>query len=205
MDRQEIRKIYSRYAAVYDVIFAKWFFPRIKLGLEKIGIKAGDRIIEVGVGTGLSLSLYPPSCKVMAIDITREMLKKAKQKKEKYGFDHVSLFEMDAETIGFADDSFDHAVLPFVVSVVSNPVKMMSEVKRITKNNGTIIVVNHFSSGNAILAGLEKLFSPLFLQLGWKAAVPLELLANHCGLHIEEISKKHKFDLWSVLYATNKK
>ena len=205
MKREEIQRIYNRYATVYDTIFAWSFFPRIRLGLEKIGIKAGDTIIEVGVGTGLSLPLYPDSCKVVGIDITRNMLKKAQAKKEKYGYHHVSLFEMDAENITFADNSFDHAVVPFVVSVVSNPVKMMSEIKRITKHNGKIIVINHFRSRHAFLARLEKLFSPLFLRLGWEAAVPIDLLANHCHLYIEGISKKYKLDPWFIVHATNKK
>ncbi len=205
MDREEIRRIYSRYAAVYDIIFAQSFFPRIRLGLQKIGIRPGDRIIEVGVGTGLSLPLYPESCKVVGIDITRKMLTKAKEKKERYGFDHVSLFEMDAENMSFADNSFDHAVVPFIVSVVPNPVRMMSEIKRITKNNGKIIVINHFSSRNSVLTRLERFFSPVFLRLGWKAAVPIDLLANHCNLHIEEVSKKHRLDPWFIIHATNKK
>ena len=205
MDREEIRKIYSRYAAVYDMIFTQSFLPRIRLGLEKIGIGKGDRIIEVGVGTGSSLPLYPQSCKVVGIDITRKMLLKAKDRKEKCGFNHVSLFEMDAENLTFADDSFDHAVVPFIVSVVPDPVKMMSEVKRVVKKNGKIIVINHFSSKSVILTKLERLFSPVFLRLGWKAAVPLELLSNHCHLHIEEVSKKHRLDPWFIVHATNKK
>ena len=205
MEREEIRRIYSRYAEVYDFIFAQSFFPRIRMGLEKIGIRAGDTIIEVGVGTGLSLPLYPPSCKVVGIDITRKMLTKAKEKKEKYGLHHVSLFEMDAENITFADNSFDHAVVPFIVSVVPDPVRMMSEIRRITRKDGKIIVINHFSSRNAMLAKLEKLFSPVFLRLGWKAAVPIELLANHCNLCIEDISKKYRLDPWFIINATNRK
>jgi phosphatidylethanolamine/phosphatidyl-N-methylethanolamine N-methyltransferase len=205
MEREEIRRIYGRYAAVYDMIFALSFFPRIRLGLEKIGIKKGDRIIEIGVGTGLSLPLYPASCEVVGIDITRKMLQKAKEKKERHGYRNVALFEMDAENISFADDSFDHAVVPFVVSVVPDPVRMMSEVKRITKKGGKIIVINHFSSRNVLLAKLEKLFSPVFLRLGWKAAVPMDLLANHCNLCILDVSKKYRLDPWFIVHATNKK
>ena len=190
---------------MYDVIFASSFLPRIKIGLEKMGIKAGETIIEVGVGTGLSLPLYPDSCRVVGIDITRNMLKKAQEKKERFGFRHVSLLEMDAENLTFADNSFDHAIVPFIVSVVPDPVRMMSEIKRITKHNGKIIVINHFRSRNVFLARLEKVFSPLFLRLGWEAALPIELLTNHCHLSIEEISKKHRLDPWYIVHATNKK
>ena len=133
MQKAEIQKIYSRYSGFYDIIFEQFFYPRIRLGLEKIGIQSGDRIIEVGVGTGLSLSLYPEYCKVVGIDITRRMLERAKAKKEKLGLSHIDLFEMDGENICFDDDSFDHAVLPFVVSVVPNLEQLMAEIKRVTK------------------------------------------------------------------------
>jgi phosphatidylethanolamine/phosphatidyl-N-methylethanolamine N-methyltransferase len=205
VQREEIRKIYSRYASVYDLVFSQMFFPRIKLGLERIGIKKGDRIIEVGIGTGLSLPLYPDQCKVVGIDITRRMLEKAKEKKEKLGLDNVDLFEMDAENITFADNTFDHAVVPFVVSVVPDPEKMVSEIKRITKKDGKIIIINHFCSKHVFLSKMEKLFSPLFLKLGWKAAVPIELLSNHCSLHIQDVSKKNRLDPWFIICATNKK
>ncbi|HVN97700.1 MAG TPA: methyltransferase domain-containing protein [Syntrophorhabdaceae bacterium] len=205
MQKEEIKKIYSRYSPVYDVIFSRAFSPRIKCGLEKIGIKNGQRILEVGVGTGLSLSLYPNSCNVVGIDITRKMLEKAQQKKEKMGLTHVDLIEMDAENLTFEDDSFDHAVIPFVISVVPSPERMMAEVKRVTKTNGKIIIVNHFSSGNAFFFTIEKMLAPLFIRLGWKSGLTLDLLSNHCNLCIEEVTRKHSLDLWWVVHVTNKK
>jgi phosphatidylethanolamine/phosphatidyl-N-methylethanolamine N-methyltransferase len=205
MQKEDITKIYSRYASVYDVIFSGMFLPRIRLGLQKIGIKAGERIIEVGVGTGLSLPLYPDTCKVVGIDITRKMLERAREKKERLNLDHVELLEMDAENMTFADNSFDHAVLPFVVSVVSNPEKMVSEIKRVTRKNGKILIINHFSGRCAFLSRLEKLCSPLFCRLGWQAALPIDLLSNHCNLQIDEVLKKYRLDPWFIIHATNNK
>lgn len=205
MQREEIRKIYSRYSPVYDILFSQMFSPRIRLGLEKIGIEKGDRIIEVGIGTGLSLPLYPDSCEVVGIDITRKMLEKAKKKKDKFGLGNVHLFEMDGENITFSNDSFDHAVLPFVMSVVPEPEKMVSEIKRITKKNGKIIIINHFCSQSPIFSKIEKFFSPFFLKLGWKSGLPIELLSNHCNLYIEEVFKKNRLDPWFIIHAINKK
>jgi phosphatidylethanolamine/phosphatidyl-N-methylethanolamine N-methyltransferase len=205
MQKEEIKKIYSRYSPVYDLIFGKIFFPRIKIGLTRIGIKEGDRIVEVGVGTGLSLSLYPDSCNMVGIDITRKMLEKAKQKKQKMNLRHIDLLEMDAENMAFADDSFDHALVPFVISVVPNPEKMMAEVKRVTKNNGKIVVINHFNNCSSFLSKIEQLLSPVFIKLGWRSGLTLDLLSNHCDLYIKEVIKKHSLDLWWVVYATNKK
>lgn len=205
MQKAEIQKIYSRYSGFYDILFSQFFYPRIRLGLEKIGIKAGERIIEVGVGTGLSLSLYPESCKVVGIDITRRMLEKAKAKKEKFGLDHVDLFEMDGENICFGDDSFDHAVLPFVISVVPSIERLMAEVKRVTKKGGKIIIINHLCAKLSFFSRMEKLLSPVFMKLGWKTGLSVDVLSNHCNLSIDEITKKHKLDPWFILHATNRK
>ncbi len=205
MQKEEIKKIYGKYSPVYDTIFNQMFSPRIRLGLEKIGIKKGDRVIEIGVGTGLSLPTYPDFCQVVGIDITRKMLERAKKKKDKFGYDHVSLFEMDAENIAFADNSFDHAVIPFVISVVPDPERMVSEVKRVTKRNGKIIIINHFCSSNPVLLKFEKKLSSISKKLGWRSDISMDLISNHCGLSIEETFKKHRLDPWCIIHAINKK
>ncbi len=205
MQKAEIQKIYSRYSRFYDIIFEQFFYPRIRLGLEKIGIQSGDRIIEVGVGTGFSLSLYPETCQVVGIDITRRMLERAKAKKEKLGLSHIDLFEMDGENICFDDDSFDHAVLPFVISVVPNLERLMAEIKRVTKKGGKIIIMNHLCTKISWLSRMEEMLSPFFMKLGWNAGLSIDMLSNHCNLHIEEVSRKHKLDPWFILNATNRK
>jgi phosphatidylethanolamine/phosphatidyl-N-methylethanolamine N-methyltransferase len=205
MEKDEIRKIYGRYSPVYDAIFARWFYPRIQKGIEGLRIRKGERILEVGVGTGLSLPLYPDSCKVVGIDITRKMLRKAKDKKDHYGLNHVDLVEMDAENLTFGDNSFDHAVVPFVVSVVPNPERMMSEIKRVVKKDGRIVIINHFVSNNSLLRSTERLCSPLFLKLGWRSGLTLDLLSNHCGLNFEEVLKISRLDPWFIIRAINKK
>lgn len=205
MQKAEIQKIYSRYSRFYDIIFEQFFYPRIRLGLEKIGIQSGDRIIEVGVGTGFSLSLYPETCQVVGIDITRRMLERAKAKKEKLGLSHIDLFEMDGENICFDDDSFDHAVLPFVISVVPNLERLMAEIKRVTKKGGKIIIMNHLCTKISWLSRMEEMLSPFFMKLGWNAGLSIDKLSNHCNLHIEEVSRKHKLDPWFILNATNRK
>ena len=96
----------------------------------------------------------------MGIDVTTKMLEKAREKKEKHKLDHVELIEMDAENMTFEDNSFDHAVAAFVVTVVPNPEKMVSEMKRVTKAGGNIVILNHFCSNNTFLSKIEKVFSP---------------------------------------------
>ncbi len=205
MQKEQIKRIYSKYSPVYDALFAQVFSPRIRIGLKRMGIEEGDRILEVGVGTGLSLPFYPDHCSVVGIDITRKMLDRANGKKERLSLDHVDLFEMDAENIAFADDSFDHAVVPFVISVVPNPERMVSEVKRVTKKNGSIMIINHFCSSNLLLSKLENFISPISSKIGWRYGVTTELLSNHCNLYIEEIVKKSRLDPWRIIHAKNRK
>jgi phosphatidylethanolamine/phosphatidyl-N-methylethanolamine N-methyltransferase len=205
MNQEEVKSIYSKYSSVYDKIFAHFFFPKIKKGLERSGIRKGDRIIEVGVGTGISLPLYPRECQVVGIDLTRKMLDKAREKKDRYGLDHVQLLEMDAENMVFSDDSFDHSLAAFVISVVPNPEKMVSEMKRVTKKGGNILIFNHFSSKNPALISMNRFFSPLTEKIGWRSDLTLDLLSNHCNLQIDEVLKKHKLDPWSIIIATNNK
>ncbi len=159
----------------------------------------------MGIGTGLSLPLYPSGCKIVGIDVTRKMLEKAQKKKAKQKLDHVDLFEMDAENLTFNDNSFDHAVAAFVVTVVPNPEKMVSEVKRVTKPGGSIVILNHFCSKNSFLHKVEDIFSPLCEKWGWRSDVTLDLLSNHCNLQISQVLKKNKLDPWSIIIATNNK
>jgi phosphatidylethanolamine/phosphatidyl-N-methylethanolamine N-methyltransferase len=205
MNNDEIKKIYGRYSPVYDVIFARLFLPRIRKGIEGLGIRKGDRILEVGVGTGVSLRLYPDSCEVVGIDITRKMLQKAKEKKDRYSLGHIDLLEMDAENLTFRDNSFDHTVVPFVVSVVPNPERMMSEIKRITKKDGRIVIINHFASRNRLFRSTESLCGPFFRKLGWRSGLTLDLLSNHCALNIKEVFRMSRLDPWFIVHAVNKK
>lgn len=112
---------------------------------------------------------------------------------------------MDAEYLTFCDDIFDHAVLPFVLSVVPNPEKMVSEIKRVTKKNGKILIINYFSSNNPFSLKMERFFSPMFIRLGWETGFITEFLSNHCQLCIEEVVRLHRSDSWLIVYATNKK
>ena len=205
MDKEKVKSIYSRYSPYYDNVFRYFFLPRIRIGLDRSNIKEGDRVIEVGVGTGISLPLYPDSCSVVGIDITRKMLEKAKEKKEKLGLTNVDLFELDAENIPFNDDSFDHAVAAFVVSVVPNPEKMMAEIKRVTKKDGDIVILNHFCSFHPFFSKIERFFSPLCEKWGWRSDISINLLSNHCNLQIREVFKKNRLDPWSIILATNNK
>ncbi len=205
MDREQVRTIYGQYSSVYDLCFSHVFSPRIQMGLNKSDIQDGDKVLEVGVGTGISLHMYPESCMLVGVDVTRKMLEKARNKKKAMQLENVHLLEMDGENLTFADDSFDHSVAAFVVTVVPNPEKMVSEMKRVTKKGGNIVILNHFTANNGIMLKLEKLFSPLCERWGWRSDISINLLSNHCSLEIKEVFKKNRLDPWSIVIATNHK
>ena len=205
MNQEEVKSIYGKYSSVYDKVFAHIFAPRIKIGIEQSNIRSGDKVIEVGVGTGISLPLYPRDCKIVGVDLTRKMLDKAQEKKDRHQLHNVELLEMDAENLTFEDDTFDHSLAAFVITVVPNPEKMVKEMKRVTKKNGNILIFNHFSSKNPFIKGMNRIFSPLTEKVGWRSDVTLDLLSNHCNLQIRSVLKKTPIDLYSIIIANNNK
>lgn len=205
MKTEEIKKIYGGYSGAYDFIFKGFFFPRIKHAIETMHIKPGDRILDVGVGTGLSLPLFPKHCCVTGIDLSAGMLKEAKKKVEAEGLDHITLIEMDATHLAFDDDTFDHVISTHVISVVPDPVKVIAEMKRVCKKEGNIVLVNHFQSPNKYLAKFDELISPITKKVGWRTDLSLERLIKEADLDVREQYKLNKIDLWKVVWAVNNK
>jgi phosphatidylethanolamine/phosphatidyl-N-methylethanolamine N-methyltransferase len=148
VELESIKKIYAAYSNVYDALFKRFFYPRIKRAISDMDIKPGERVLDVGVGTGLSLSVFPKHCKVVGIDLSTEMLGKAKKKITAQKLDNIKVVSMDAMRIGFEDNSFDKVFLSHVVSVVPDPYRVMAEVRRVCRKGGQVVIVNHFKSGN---------------------------------------------------------
>lgn len=205
MELESIKKIYAGYSNVYDVIFKAFFYPRIKHAIHSMGITPGDKILDVGVGTGLSLPLFPKHCKVVGIDLSSAMLKKARQKIKKLNLKHIELLEMDATHLHFPDNTFDKVFISHVVSVVPDPYRMMSEVKRVCKKDGRIVVINHFKSKNKVMAGMEKIFNPLSKRIGWRSDFCLDEFIKEANLKVDKKYKLKKIDLWHVIFASNNK
>lgn len=205
LEIKSIKKIYAGYSTVYDALFKRFFHPRIKHAITYMDIKPGERILDVGVGTGLSLPLFPRHCKVVGIDLSPEMLKKAKDKIRENRLDNTRVFHMDAMGVGFRDDSFDKVFISHVVSVVPDPYKLMSEVKRVCRKGGTVVIVNHFKSGNKLIETFEKIINPVCKRIGWRSDMCLNEFIAGTGLSVNKKTKLKKFDFWHILYATNVK
>jgi phosphatidylethanolamine/phosphatidyl-N-methylethanolamine N-methyltransferase len=206
LDIDAIQKAYKRYAVLYDA----WFGPVMqrgrKEGIERLNCQPGDEILEVGVGTGLSLPLYPNFVQVTGIDISPEMLERARARKERLGLSNVvDLRVMDAEYMDFPDNTFDKVAATYVASVVPNPVQLVNELRRVCKTDGEIFILNHFQSTNPVLARIERLLSPLSRLLGFHPDLCLDNFVKETNLEVVDIIPTNLFGYWKLVRARNNK
>ena len=206
VDINAIQKVYRRYAQGYDVYFGALLQPGRKAIIEKMHCRPGDRILEVGVGTGLSLPLYPPGVYVTGIDISREMLARARVRKARLHLDRVTALRlMDAESMQFPDDSFDKVVAMYVVSVAPHPARLVSEMRRVCRPGGELFIVNHFQHANPVVGGLERLIAPLSRLMGFHPDFSLEDFLHETGLDVTERIPVNVLGYWTLLRARNGK
>jgi phosphatidylethanolamine/phosphatidyl-N-methylethanolamine N-methyltransferase len=205
LELESIKKIYAGYSNIYDALFKRFFYPRIKHAITYMDIKPGERVLDVGVGTGLSLSEFPHHCKVVGIDLSTAMLRKAKDKIRSHRLNHINVMSMDAMRVGFRDDSFDKVFISHVVTVVPDPYMLMSEVRRVCKKGGQVVIVNHFKSSNKVVEIVEKLINPVCKKIGWRSDLCLNEFINRSGLNVRQKYMLKKLDFWHILFATNEK
>ena len=169
MHIEAVKAAYRRYARIYDMVFGAVLQPGRRAVIEALKLKPGDRVLEVGVGTGISLPLYPRDVRITGIDVSREMLEKARARVAGRKLQNVeALLEMDAEEMAFPDASFDKVVAMYVVSVVPRPGKLLEELHRVCKPDGEIFIVNHFQSENRFIGAVEKALAGFSSQLGFR-------------------------------------
>ena len=201
MQIESVKAAYRRYAAVYDAVFGPVLQPGRKAVVQALGLKPGDRVLEVGVGTGLSLPLYPRDISITGIDVSREMLEKARQRVARKRLTHVeALHEMDAERMSFADASFDKVVAMYVVSVVERPDRLLAELHRVCRPHGEIFLVNHVRSDNRFIAAVEKGLARFSDKLGFRPDFELRDMVADAG-ELTELSRINFF--WKVMRLRN--
>lgn len=204
MNIDAIKSAYRRYARVYDALFGPIFHPGRKFIVKSLALKPNDRVLEVGVGTGLSLPLYPANVRVTGIDISQEMLVRARQKVARFRLSQVeTILEMDGEDMHFADNSFDKVVAMYVVSVVPDPRRLVDEMRRVCKPGGDIFIVNHFRSQHPIIGGSEALLAPLSRLAGFRTDLELDRFLKEAQLDVVETHNTNLFGYWKVLRYRN--
>lgn len=199
MKTEKVRSIYDFYSDFYDILFSWILGPNLKYAISLVDFREGQSILEVGIGTGISLKNYPAGCCITGIDISSGMLKKAEKRAEKLRFKRIELKVMDATKIEFPDKFFDYVVAAFVISVCQQPELVLSEMLRVLKDDGRIILVNHFASENKLINFLERILNPITKNIGWRMDLSLRSLVNRDGVVVEKQTKLFPFSPWSVV------
>ena len=174
MDEDAVKDAYRRWAPVYDHTFGRVASEGRQQAVEYINTTSG-RVLEVGVGTGLSLPDYNRNLEIFGIDLSPEMLEKARERVEQLGLHNVTdILEMDAASLDFPDHHFDTTVAMYVMTVVPDPEKVMRELARVTKPGGQVILVNHFSQTDGVRGWVERRMAPFAELLGWHPVFDLD-------------------------------
>lgn len=194
-----VERVYERLASVYDLTFGPTLHPGRLHARERMVIAPNDRILEVGVGTGINASLYPSHCHVTGIDLSTSMLDKARERVARQELRNIRLLEMDAGNLTFADNSFDIVYAPYLVSVVPDPVQVVKEMRRVCRPGGRIIILNHFRSANPVLSRIERAISPLTVHIGFKADLDLPGFLAQADLQPISIEKVNFPRIWSLV------
>jgi phosphatidylethanolamine/phosphatidyl-N-methylethanolamine N-methyltransferase len=189
LDYRTVTRAYAFLTPVYDILFNKIFHSGRVAAIDLLEIKPGDRVLEIGVGTGLNLPLYPRDSQVTGIDISVEMLQKARERSEELGLTNVTLGLMDASDLQFPDDTFDHVLATYVISAVPDPVKTLVEMRRVCRPKGHLVILNHFRSENPILGAVEWMLAPVCTRIGFKTDLKLKPLLEKAALSPDQMHR----------------
>ena len=205
MQEASTRKIYDFHSVFYDATFGRLVRRRIERAIRHMNIGDTDRVLDLGIGTGVSLNFYPDRGRIVGVDLSAGMLREARKKIEERRLTHATVFQADALRLPFADDTFDHVFISHVISVVSDPYQLVREAQRVAKPNARIVIVNHFQSTNRFIALVEKWLCPLCTKLGWRSDLALQDLVRRTGVEVDYRYKLESIDLWETVVMTNNK
>src|SRR5439155_17607223 len=183
IDRAGVTKAYDRWAPIYDLVFGKVFEQGRQSTIAEAN-RIGGRILDVGVGTGLSLSDYSSNARLCGVDISESMLRKAQQRVRSMALSNVeTLAVMDAKALAFRDRSFDAVVAQYVITAVPDPEATLNDFIRVLKPGGELILVNHIGAESGPRRAFELAFAPLARRLGWRPEFPWARLVNWAARH----------------------
>ena len=197
MDETSIKQAYARWAPIYDALFGS-----ITVVGRKAAVKATQnftgRLLEVGVGTGIALPLYPKHLTITGIDLSIDMLKLAASRAENLP-NVAGILQMDAGKLAFENESFENLVAMYLITVVPDPEGVMRELARVVKPGGEVILVNHFSATGGIRGFVEKLMSPFATKLGWRPEFAFERVLQEPSLQLIETKNAGWFGLFTLV------
>jgi phosphatidylethanolamine/phosphatidyl-N-methylethanolamine N-methyltransferase len=196
--------LYKTLVPAYQAIWPAVAKKRIYAAIRSLNIAPGSSVLEVGVGTGLSLDGYPTNIQITGIDLSTSMLAEAERLIEQRQWSHVRVLPMNAEQLEFDDSSFDLVTSFHTISVVSDPSRMMSEVVRVCKPGGRILIINHFRSSNPLVAKAVDTAGTVTKRLGWRTDLDLHNIVKDFPLQLDQVYKPNPLSLFTVMKATRK-
>jgi len=199
LSHEAVLAAYRRYAPGYDTLFGPVLEPGRRRTVAQMAPRAGEAVLEIGVGTGLSLRHYPRHTAVTGIDLSPHMLARAARKVQRHGLSHVALHRMDAQRLGFADGSFDKVAAMYVASVVPDPAAMMAEAVRVCRSGGEIYVLNHFSTPVGLARRIEEGLAPFARAIGFDPRFDLDSFIAATGLPVVSVAPVNLFGYWKLL------
>jgi phosphatidylethanolamine/phosphatidyl-N-methylethanolamine N-methyltransferase len=205
MQETSTRKIYDVHSVFYDATFGRLVKRRIERAIDHMSIAPGEKVLDLGIGTGASLGFYPRHAHVIGVDLSAGMLRECRKKIAERGLTNAHVFQANALELPFGDSTFDHIFISHVISVVSDPVKLVQEAQRVARPGARIVIVNHFQSTNRFLALVEKWLCPLCTRLGWRSDLQLQDLVRKTGVEVDYRYKLESIDLWETVVMTNNK
>jgi phosphatidylethanolamine/phosphatidyl-N-methylethanolamine N-methyltransferase len=183
-DAATVRRTFDRLAPIYDMIYGTLLMPGRRLAMKRMAPDAADRVLEVGVGTGIGLELYPRRARVVGIDLSASMLRRAAARLQRTpGHAEVDLRQMDATKMEFEDHTFDVVYAPYVLNVVPDALAVALEMRRVCRPGGRIVLLNHFRSKRPLLARVDDAVSVFSSLTGTRWNLPLEPLAAGVPLY----------------------
>jgi phosphatidylethanolamine/phosphatidyl-N-methylethanolamine N-methyltransferase len=201
MSQPHESRVYSDLARFYDFFFGRVFVDREHEVIESLNLRPGNRVLEVGVGTGIALDGYPPYAHVIGIDPSADMLERAKKRVTEHGWRHIELLQGDALNLNYPDDSFDFVTSFHVLTVVPDPYRMMSEMVRVCKPGGRIAITTHFQSSNRLIAALNTIVNPITRQLGWTTRLRKQDVLKGHPITLERNAKVSSTSVHTVIVA----
>lgn len=183
IDRDGVAKAYARWAPIYDLVFGA-VFEKGRLASIAAADKVGGRVLDVGVGTGLSLTDYARTTRLCGVDLSEPMLRKAQERVRDCNLNNVeTLAVMDAKNLAFADNSFDAVVAQYVITTVPDPEATLDDFIRVLKSGGELILVNHIGAESGLRKISEAAFAPVARRLGWRVEFPWARLVEWAERH----------------------